>query len=119
MTTKETVQVLAICQVAYPNSFNGMKKADIEALVNLWEIQFKDYEYQDVQMALNNIISNEDNPFLPTIARIKKEIDSSKGYLDNSAPATVMIDTLENQHSAYDDMSLQELEKLVIEEFYT
>lgn len=111
------MEVLAICKVAYPNSFKDMKAVDANALVALWEIQFKDYEYRDIQIALNNIISNEDNPFLPTIARIKKEIDSSKSCLDNSAP--VMIDTLENQHSAYDDMSLQELEKLIIERFYT
>lgn len=72
MTQNETLEILAIIKVAYPNSFSKLTKADIEALVKLWTIQFRDYDYQLVNGAINTIISTDLSDFMPTIARIKQ-----------------------------------------------
>lgn len=72
MNKAETLQILAIIKVAYPNSFNKFTKQDIEMLAKLWEIQFKDYDYKLVMNAVNTIISTDLNDFMPTIARIKE-----------------------------------------------
>lgn len=72
MTKSETLQILAIIKVAYPNSFNKFTKQDIEMLAKLWEIQFKEYDYKLVMNAVNTIISTDLTDFMPTIARIKE-----------------------------------------------
>ena len=70
MNKAETLQILAIIKVAYPNSFNKFTNQDIKMLTKLWEIQFKDYDYKLVMNAVNTIISTDLNDFMPTIARI-------------------------------------------------
>lgn len=72
MNKAETLQILAIIKVAYPNSFNKFTNQDIKMLAKLWEIQFKDYDYKLVMNAVNTIISTDLNDFMPTIARIKE-----------------------------------------------
>lgn len=76
MTKQEVVNILGIIKVAYPNSFQNMQKSDIEALINLWYRQFKDYDYKLVQNAIDSIISVDKNPFMPSIGRIKEMINT-------------------------------------------
>lgn len=72
MNLNETLQVLAIIKVAYPNSFTKLTKQDIEALTKLWERQFKDYDANLVVSAVDTIISTDISDFMPSIARIKQ-----------------------------------------------
>ena len=72
MNKNETLKILAVIKVAYPYSFTKLTNADIEAMVELWMLQFKDYDYELVNGAINTIISGDLNDFMPTIARIKE-----------------------------------------------
>ena len=72
MTKNETLRILAIIKVAYPNSFTKMTNQDIEMLTNLWTMQFKEYEYELVMGAINTIIASDLTQFMPTIARVKQ-----------------------------------------------
>ena len=72
MERQEILKTLAIIKVAYPNSFLKMSSKDLETLANLWAIQFKDYEYNLVMGAVNTIIANDQNQFMPSIGRIKE-----------------------------------------------
>lgn len=72
MTRNETLQVLAIIKVAYPNSFTKLTKQDVDALTSLWERQFKDYDANLVISAIDTIIATDVSDFMPSIARIKQ-----------------------------------------------
>lgn len=72
MNNNETLKVLAVIKVAYPNSFTKMTNQDIEMLTQLWTIQFKEYNYELVMGAINTIIATDLNQFMPTIARVKE-----------------------------------------------
>lgn len=74
MTKSETLQILALLKVAYPNSFNGMHEADVTAFVNLWERQFKEYDYITVQNAVDSIISSDTSGFAPSVGKVKEMI---------------------------------------------
>lgn len=72
MDRKETLKVLGTIKVAYPNSFSRMADMDFETLINLWQMQFKDYDYKLVMSSIDVIIANDLNNFMPTIARVKE-----------------------------------------------
>lgn len=74
MTRTEVIKILAIIKVAYPNSYNNFGDKDNQALVALWELQFKDYEANVVMNALNTIIATDSSAFAPPIGRIKEVI---------------------------------------------
>lgn len=74
MNRTEVIQILAIIKVAYPNSYNNFGAKDNQALVALWEMQFKDYEANKVMQAINTIIATDSSAFCPSIGRIKEEI---------------------------------------------
>lgn len=57
------------------NYANSIKtKAELEAMMNLYSIQFKNYPANVVNASVMNIISNDQSPFPPTIAKIKANI---------------------------------------------
>lgn len=72
MTKEETTKILAIIKVAYPNSFNRMTNKDLDTLIELWAVQFKNYDYKLVAMAVNTIISIDISQFAPPIGRVKQ-----------------------------------------------
>lgn len=72
MNKNETLKILAVIKVAYPYSFTKLTNNDIEAMVGLWLLQFKNYDYELVNGAINTIISSDLSDFMPTIARIKE-----------------------------------------------
>lgn len=74
MTREETIKVLSILKVAYPNAYRGMTKQEGLAVVALWSMQFADTPSEVVTMALHKLISK--NTFAPTIAEIKEKIKS-------------------------------------------
>ena len=61
-----------LIQMNYANSIKT--KAELEALMNLYAIQFKNYPANVVNASVMNIISNDQSPFPPTIAKIKANI---------------------------------------------
>jgi hypothetical protein len=74
MTSTDTKKILAYVRAAYPHSFTKLQKADLEAMVNLWQRQFEEFDYQTVQMALDAIISADTSDFPPSIGKVKQAI---------------------------------------------
>lgn len=74
MSIKETTQILAVLKVAFPNSYSKLDESDIIATVNLWNMQFQDFDYQTVSNAVNAIIATRTNSYSPTIGEIKEKI---------------------------------------------
>lgn len=82
MSKEETIKILGVIKVAYPNSFKDMSQADLKALVGLWVRQFEDYTYNQVLNAVDSIISIDTSPFMPSIGRIKEAMFKNSNKKD-------------------------------------
>lgn len=74
MTKDETLKVLSILKVAYPNFYKGLSKQEANAVVSLWTMQFSNVPYDIVLIAINKLIAT--NTFPPAIAEIKVKLKS-------------------------------------------
>lgn len=72
MTLEESIKLLALIKVAYPNSYKDIDKDTQLATVNMWHRAFKDTQFPIIQMALDHFIKG--SKFPPTIADIIEEL---------------------------------------------
>lgn len=109
MNKKEIVEIISFIKIAYPNSIKGMTQQELTAMVNLWHMQFADYNKQEVLNSINYIIANDDSNFMPSIARIKQVIKEHTQV--QNVPQIAEKSDLES-------LSLKELERMVYDRFY-
>jgi hypothetical protein len=76
MNLQETTKILAVVKAAWPNSYKGLTGNDLKAVVELWTMQFRDFDYEVVSMALNAIIATDITGYAPTIGKIKEQVYS-------------------------------------------
>lgn len=74
MTKAETVTLMGIIQVAYPNYYHNKSKEELMAAVNLWAEMFKDDNFQLVSAGVKSFITSDVKGFPPTIGAIKQYI---------------------------------------------
>lgn len=74
MNKAETVKIISILQINYPDNFRGKSEAVIEATVNLWARAFVDDAYAVVSAAVMSHIVSDPNRFMPPIGVIKAKI---------------------------------------------
>ena len=77
MNPTETKGVLALLRAAYPNFYKDMPRADLLAVVNLWQKQFEEFDGSLVLAAVNSLISSRVEGFPPTIGAVKEQILSA------------------------------------------
>lgn len=109
MNKKEIVEIISFIKIAYPNSIKGMTQQELTAMVNLWHMQFADYNKQEVLNSINYIIANDDSNFMPSIARIKQVIKEHTQTLNVPQIA---------EKSDLESLPLKELERMVYDRFY-
>lgn len=74
MTRKETVQVLEILKIAYPNFYKTFTKEDSKNAIDLWTIMFEGEDFSMVANAVKAYISTDEKGFPPVIGQIKSKI---------------------------------------------
>lgn len=74
MTREDTIKVLSILRVAYPNFYKGLSKQEANAVIDMWAMQFIDIPCDIVCIAINKLIST--NKFPPSIAEVKGKLKS-------------------------------------------
>ncbi len=74
MTRKETLDLLAVMQAAYPNFYKGMNRQQADAVVDLWATMFAEEPAQIVAMAVKAHIASDTKGFPPHIGAIKEAI---------------------------------------------
>lgn len=74
MNKAETVKIISILQINYPDNFRGKSEAVIEATVNLWARAFVDDAYAVVSAAVMSHIVYDPNRFMLPIGVIKAKI---------------------------------------------
>ena len=74
MDTRETQGILAMIKAAWPNFYRDLPKADLMAAVNLWQVQFAEYDVRLVKAAVHALIATQTEGFPPTIGAVKEQI---------------------------------------------
>lgn len=68
MTREETSRIIALIQIAYPQTANNLKESDLDLKIDEWTFQFRNDSYQSVYKTVQYYIST--NKYPPTIADI-------------------------------------------------
>ena len=66
MTEKE---IVACIRAYYPYYYKGITSEEAQAVVDVWKIQFGNYDYELVKRGIDNWASRKTTP--PTVAEIK------------------------------------------------
>ena len=74
MDTRETQGILAMIKAAWPNFYRDLPKTDLMAAVNLWQVQFAEYDVRLVKAAVHALIATQTEGFPPTIGAVKEQI---------------------------------------------
>ena len=74
MTEKETVQILATLQTAYPGFYRNMAPQQLADARQLWLYHFGGHDYQTVWAAVNRLIATRTETWPPTIGEVNQAI---------------------------------------------
>lgn len=77
MTHEETIKLLALIKLAFPNAYKDIDRDTQLATVNLWHRAFADLPLGIVEMALDNFVKS--SKFPPTIADITERLNAMNG----------------------------------------
>ena len=77
MTLEESIGLLAIIKLAYPNSYKDIDKDTQVATVNMWQRAFATLSYPVVELALDRFVKK--SKFPPTIADMCEELKHIHG----------------------------------------
>ena len=83
MKKEEIKKAISLIKLNYPYFYKDYSEDDILLLINLWDFQFKNEEYNNVYKAIMFYISTNNHP--PTIANIKEIIYNMLN--DNKLPS--------------------------------
>lgn len=72
MTLEESIKILALIKLAYPNSYKDVDKDTQIATVNMWHRNFSTVPFAVMEMALDHFVKV--SKFPPTIADICEEL---------------------------------------------
>lgn len=72
MTQEESIKLLALIKLAYPNSYKDIDRDTQLATVNMWQRAFADIPIGILEMALDNFVKV--SKFPPTIADIVERL---------------------------------------------
>lgn len=73
MNKDETIAILRILKISYPQFYKDMKKEDAEDTISIWTMMFENDEPKIVTEAVKALIIT--NKFPPTIADVKEKIN--------------------------------------------
>lgn len=72
MNNTETLKILSVLKVAYPNSYKDISKEDTAATAKLWQSMFADQPYELVATAVKMLIAT--SKWIPTISEVNEKI---------------------------------------------
>lgn len=75
MTKEQTAKLIAIIKEFYPND---KEATDINNRVNTWYKIFKDYDFNEIQMAVVTFVTQDTKGFPPSVGQIIDKLNSLK-----------------------------------------
>ena len=80
MTEQETVQIIRQIKAYYPYLYKNITKEDAKEIVRVWHKQFKDFDYELVEMAVDKW--GQRKTTAPSIAEIRSSIFGLNSEMD-------------------------------------
>lgn len=74
MTERETKQILAVLQTAYPHFYRGETTESLTRAVRLWAAMFAEDDYQTVSAAVSALIATRAETYPPNIGQVKQKM---------------------------------------------
>lgn len=74
MNKLETMKIMAVLQVNYPDSFKSYDEAQLDTLVKIWTSVLADATYQEVSNAVLAHIATDNNRFMPPVGVIRNRL---------------------------------------------
>ena len=75
MTRQETLMMMGLLKVAYPQYYARQSREEVSAAVGLWQMMFAQDEAQAVAAAVKAFIATDTKGFPPGIGQIKENLD--------------------------------------------
>ena len=72
MTLEESIKLLALIKLAYPNSYKDIDKDTQLATINMWQRAFENVSFTIMELALDHFVKA--SKFPPTIADMCEEL---------------------------------------------
>jgi hypothetical protein len=74
MNKSETSKIIAVLMASFPNFLSNKTATDIQATISIWDEMLKDYNYQEVSIAIKACISQDKTGFAPSIGQVINKI---------------------------------------------
>lgn len=74
MNKSETSKIIAVLMASYPNFLSNKTATDIQATISIWDEMLKDYNYQEVSVAIKVCITQDKSNFAPSIGQVINKI---------------------------------------------
>lgn len=78
MTVEETIKLLALVKLAYPEAYKGVDGDTVNATISMWHKHFKSAPYTIMEMALERFVKR--SKFAPKVADIYEELRRLNGW---------------------------------------
>lgn len=114
MNRRQTLEILSILQINYPQSFRGWTDDDREHFVSLWAQAFNDKPVEIVTEAVKNIVYHSDREFAPNIGQVNTEIMNiaRRSATDSTAAWNILRDFMRHMDCNYLEDSREAYDKL-------
>lgn len=93
MTVEESIKLLALIKLAYPNSYKEIDKDTQLATVKMWQRTFDTLPFAIIQMALDHFVKK--SKFPPTIADMVEEL---KNIHYEAVQSALIVDNKEQRN---------------------
>lgn len=78
MTREETLKILTILKVAYPQFYRSMSRTEGEGVVSLWASMLMDYPHTEVEAAVKRLLALDTRGYPPSIGQVIQSIAAAK-----------------------------------------
>lgn len=72
MTEKETVAIIRVLKAYYPYVYSKITPEEAKAIIDVWMVQFKDFDYEIIKRAVDKWGGIKKTP--PSIAELKESL---------------------------------------------
>lgn len=91
MTRQETAKLLYAIRVSFPKFYEKMPDADMEDMVNVWQIYLDEYDYLSVSAALKSYAIADRSGFPPSPGQLVDAIADQADYGPDALEAWAMV----------------------------
>lgn len=118
MTRAETLKIIGVLQINYPDAFRALTDDQLQMVVTLWQSVLSGETYQDVQAAVIAFIATDTGRFMPPVGAIKQQLIKLRhvGDMTDGEAWALVAKAIRNSayHSVEEFAKLPEMVKKIV-----